>query len=194
MSSSTTSGEREPVEDTRRGIPGPQAPRRASDRRGLRPGSPGPGRRDPRPLPRPDDHGNPRGRRLEWQLPSPGCRVARSRQHNHPRCRVARRRRHDSRPAGRVPGSLREIGRGGMGVVYEAEQESLGRRVALKVLPGHLLADAKQVRRFQREARSAARLHHTNMYRFSASASATARTSTSCSSSTGRDWTSFWRS
>ncbi len=58
---------------------------------------------------------------------------------------------------------LREIGRGGMGVVYEAEQESLGRRVALKVLPGHRLADAKQVRRFQREARSAARLHHTNI-------------------------------
>ena len=58
---------------------------------------------------------------------------------------------------------LREIGRGGMGVVYEAEQESLGRRVALKVLPGCLLADAKQVRRFQREARSAARLHHTNI-------------------------------
>jgi eukaryotic-like serine/threonine-protein kinase len=58
---------------------------------------------------------------------------------------------------------LREIGRGGMGVVYEAEQESLGRRVALKLLPGHLVADAKQVRRFQREARSAARLHHTNI-------------------------------
>ena len=58
---------------------------------------------------------------------------------------------------------LREIGRGGMGVVYEAEQESLGRRVALKVLPGHRLADVRQVRRFQREARSAARLHHTNI-------------------------------
>ncbi len=58
---------------------------------------------------------------------------------------------------------LREIGRGGMGVVYEAEQESLGRRVALKVLPGHRLADARRVRRFEREARSAARLHHTNI-------------------------------
>jgi len=58
---------------------------------------------------------------------------------------------------------LREIGRGGMGVVYEAEQESLGRRVALKVLPAHLLTDAQQVRRFEREARSAAKLHHTNI-------------------------------
>jgi serine/threonine protein kinase len=58
---------------------------------------------------------------------------------------------------------LREIGRGGMGVVYEAEQESLGRRVALKVLPAQLLTDAQKVRRFQREARSAAKLHHTNI-------------------------------
>ena len=58
---------------------------------------------------------------------------------------------------------LREVGRGGMGVVYEAEQESLGRRVALKVLPHGALTDTKQVRRFEREARSAARLHHTNI-------------------------------
>jgi len=57
---------------------------------------------------------------------------------------------------------LREIGRGGMGVVYEAEQESLGRRVALKVLARAHLTPL-QVCRFEREARSAARLHHTNI-------------------------------
>jgi serine/threonine-protein kinase len=58
---------------------------------------------------------------------------------------------------------LREVGRGGMGVVYEAEQESLGRRVALKVLGTPALQNAAQVRRFEREARAAARLHHTNI-------------------------------
>jgi serine/threonine protein kinase/Tfp pilus assembly protein PilF len=58
---------------------------------------------------------------------------------------------------------VREIGRGGMGIVYEAEQESLGRRVALKVLPPGALAAPKQVQRFQQEARAAARLHHTHI-------------------------------
>jgi serine/threonine protein kinase len=58
---------------------------------------------------------------------------------------------------------IREIGRGGMGVVYEAEQESLGRRVAVKVLPEQALGDARKLRRFEREARTAARLHHTNI-------------------------------
>jgi len=58
---------------------------------------------------------------------------------------------------------LREIGRGGMGVVYEAEQRSLGRRVALKVLPKQSLLDPDQLKRFQREARISAQLHHTNI-------------------------------
>jgi hypothetical protein len=58
---------------------------------------------------------------------------------------------------------VREIGRGGMGVVHEAEQESLGRRVALKVLPPEALKHPMHVQRFQREARAAARLHHTNI-------------------------------
>jgi serine/threonine protein kinase/WD40 repeat protein len=57
---------------------------------------------------------------------------------------------------------LREIGRGGMGVVYEAEQEALGRHVALKVLP-YAAADPVRLQRFCREARAAARLHHTNI-------------------------------
>jgi eukaryotic-like serine/threonine-protein kinase len=58
---------------------------------------------------------------------------------------------------------LREVGRGGMGVVYEAEQESLGRRVAIKILPAGALMDPRRLRRFQREARSAAKMHHTNI-------------------------------
>jgi serine/threonine protein kinase len=54
----------------------------------------------------------------------------------------------------------REIGRGGMGVVYEAEQVSLGRRVAVKVLPFAATLDVRQLMRFQNEARAAAYLHH----------------------------------
>ena len=58
---------------------------------------------------------------------------------------------------------IREIGRGGMGVVYEAEQESLHRRVALKVLGTQMGMSARQKARFRREAEAAARLHHTNI-------------------------------
>lgn len=72
--------------------------------------------------------------------------------------------------AGHVPLSqlgdfriIREIGRGGMGVVYEAEQMSLGRRVAIKALPLLSTSQPELVKRFQREARTAARLHHTNI-------------------------------
>lgn len=58
---------------------------------------------------------------------------------------------------------VRLIGRGGMGIVYEAEQESLERRVALKVLPQHSsLSDTARIR-FRREARAAASMHHTNI-------------------------------
>ena len=58
---------------------------------------------------------------------------------------------------------IREIGRGGMGVVYEAEQESLGRRVALKVLPGMAWADDLPMQRFLREAKTAGSLQHGNI-------------------------------
>ncbi len=55
---------------------------------------------------------------------------------------------------------IREIGRGGMGVVYEAEQVSLGRRVALKVLPGASALDPRQRQRFRIESQAAALLQH----------------------------------
>jgi serine/threonine protein kinase/WD40 repeat protein/Tfp pilus assembly protein PilF len=58
---------------------------------------------------------------------------------------------------------IRIIGEGGMGVVYEAERESLSNRVALKVMHPRFRADASHLRRFRQEARSAARLHHTNI-------------------------------
>ncbi len=58
---------------------------------------------------------------------------------------------------------VREVGRGGMGVVFEAVQSSLDRNVAVKVLSNHALLDEKHIQRFEREARTAAKLHHTNI-------------------------------
>ena len=58
---------------------------------------------------------------------------------------------------------LEEIGRGGMGVVYEARQVSLSRRVALKVLPFASVLDARQIARFKNEAQAAAQLQHPNI-------------------------------
>jgi len=58
---------------------------------------------------------------------------------------------------------LREIGRGGMGIVYEAEQRSMRRRVALKLLHPSCSTDAHAVERFRREARAAGGIHHTHV-------------------------------
>lgn len=58
---------------------------------------------------------------------------------------------------------IREIGHGGMGVVYEAEEQSLCRRVALKVLPFAAVLDQRQITRFRNEAQSAASLHHAHI-------------------------------
>ncbi len=58
---------------------------------------------------------------------------------------------------------IREVGRGGMGAVFEAEQLSLGRRVALKVLRFGGVSDREAIERFQREAETVAKLHHTHI-------------------------------
>ena len=71
--------------------------------------------------------------------------------------------------AGRVLSQLgdfrivREIGRGGMGIVFEAHQESLDRTVAIKVLPKQSLLDDEALERFRTEATTAAAMHHTNI-------------------------------
>lgn len=58
---------------------------------------------------------------------------------------------------------IREVGRGGMGIVCEAVQISLGRRVALKIVPAGMAADAKTIARFVREAQLSAKLDHPNV-------------------------------
>ena len=58
---------------------------------------------------------------------------------------------------------VREIGRGGMGIVYEAHQPSLHRTVALKILPTLVASDERRLERFQREAQATARLRHSNI-------------------------------
>ncbi len=78
----------------------------------------------------------------------------------------ARRSRHMTATCGDKLGDfklLREIGRGGMGIVYEAVQRSLKRRVAVKVLGPGIADSPRQLERFRREAEAAARLHHTNI-------------------------------
>ena len=105
------------------------------------------------------------GRAHSLAFPSPGCDggagLAGRRGEQQPE--------NGTSPASKVPERLgdylllRRIGSGGMGIVYEAIQESLGRHVALKTLPFHQLGDANRLERFRREARAAARLHHTHI-------------------------------
>ncbi len=86
---------------------------------------------------------------------------------------------------------LRVVGRGGMGIVYEAEQVSLGRHVALKVLPNQALKDAKHKRRFEREAAPRPDCTTPISCPCSASASTMGCRTTSCSTFKAWDSTQF---
>lgn len=96
--------------------------------------------------------------RLKSLLPS--VLMLEKAKHNRPLGGSALKRSLDSLPDFRI---IREVGQGGMGIVYEAEQVALERRVALKVLPLRSRLDAKRFTRFEREAQAAARLHHSNI-------------------------------
>ena len=93
-------------------------------------------------------------------------------EHDHPDSLFDRTELHvDANPAAKynLPPRLgdfeigKELGRGGMGVVFEARQTSLKRRVALKVLSSSLGLSSRAIVRFRREAEAAAKLHHTNI-------------------------------
>ena len=77
----------------------------------------------------------------------------------------SRHRAKDDQPLGTLGDYTlrRQIGRGGMGVVYEAWQNSLDRQVALKVLPAGIAMDDKAFHRFMQEAKTAAKLSHSNV-------------------------------
>ena len=80
---------------------------------------------------------------------------------------------------------IRPIGQGGMGIVYEAEQVSLGRHVVLKLLPRKMLAESKHRRRFERECAWQRGCTIRTLCRSSGSGSKTACLITSCSISRG---------